>query len=65
MLLGLQPVHLVIILAVALILFGPHQLPELGRGFGKAISEFKKATQESSEPIRKAVESTVSDDQSK
>jgi sec-independent protein translocase protein TatA len=65
MLLGLQPVHLVIILAVALILFGPKQLPELGRGFGKAISEFKKATQESTEPIRKAVESTASDDQSK
>ena len=65
MLFGLQPIHLVIILAVALILFGPRQLPELGRGFGKAISEFKKATQESSEPIRKAVESTVSDDQSK
>lgn len=44
MLFGLQPVHLVIILAVALILFGPKQLPELGRGFGKAISEFRKAT---------------------
>lgn len=63
MLFGLQPVHLIIILAVALILFGPKQLPELGRGFGKAISEFKKATQESTEPIRKAVESTTSDEQ--
>ncbi len=62
---GLQPVHLIIILAVALILFGPRQLPELGRGFGKAISEFKKATHESTESVRTAVEPTTTDEQSK
>ncbi len=65
MVFGLQPVHLIIILAVALILFGPRQLPELGKGFGRAISEFRKATQESTEQIRKAVESPNSDEQSK
>ncbi len=65
MLFGLQPVHLLIILIIALILFGPKQLPELGRGFGKAISEFRQATKESTEPIHKAIESTTSDDQSK
>jgi sec-independent protein translocase protein TatA len=62
MFLGLQPIHLIIILAVALILFGPKQLPELGRGFGKAISEFKKATQESTEPIRKTSEPITPDE---
>ncbi len=65
MLFGLQPVHLLIILIIALILFGPKQLPELGRGFGKAISEFRQASKESTEPIQKAIESTRSDDQSK
>ncbi len=38
-----QPMHLLIILAIALIIFGPGKLPELGAGIGKAIREFKKA----------------------
>lgn len=36
--------HLVIIFLVALIVFGPEKLPELARGFGKAMAEFKRAT---------------------
>jgi sec-independent protein translocase protein TatA len=38
------PGHLLIIAAVALIFFGPSKLPELGRGFGKMIREFKSGT---------------------
>jgi sec-independent protein translocase protein TatA len=38
------PGHLLIIAAVALIFFGPAKLPELGRGFGKMIREFKSGT---------------------
>jgi len=38
-----QPLHLIIILAIALIIFGPGKLPELGKGQGKSIREFKKA----------------------
>ncbi len=38
-----QPLHLVIILGIALIIFGPGKLPELGSGLGKSIREFKKA----------------------
>ncbi len=38
-----QPMHLIIILAIALIIFGPGKLPELGKGLGKSIREFKKA----------------------
>ena len=41
------PGHLLIIAAVALIFFGPAKLPELGRGFGKMIREFKSGTKES------------------
>lgn len=37
------PVHLVIILAIALLLFGPKRLPEIGQGLGKTLREFRKA----------------------
>jgi sec-independent protein translocase protein TatA len=39
----LSPVHLVIILAVALLIFGPKRLPEIGSGLGKTIREFRKS----------------------
>ncbi len=38
-----QPMHLIIILAIALIIFGPGKLPQIGAGIGKSIREFKKA----------------------
>ncbi len=38
--------ELLIIVAIALIVFGPNKLPELARSFGKAMREFKKATEE-------------------
>jgi sec-independent protein translocase protein TatA len=39
----LQPTHLLLILLIVLILFGPGKLPDLGRGLGKGIREFKDA----------------------
>jgi sec-independent protein translocase protein TatA len=39
----LQPTHLFFILLIVLIIFGPGKLPELGRGLGKGIREFKDA----------------------
>jgi len=38
-----QPMHLLVILLIVLIIFGPGKLPELGEGLGKSIKEFKKA----------------------
>ncbi|MDA8078258.1 MAG: twin-arginine translocase TatA/TatE family subunit [Nitrospiraceae bacterium] len=38
-----QPMHMLVILAIVLIIFGPGKLPELGAGIGKGIREFKKA----------------------
>ena len=49
-----QPMHLLIVLVIALIVFGPKRLPELGAGLGKSIREFKKAL--STEPEKPAIE---------
>lgn len=38
--------ELIIIFVVALIVFGPRKLPELGRSLGKSLSEFKRASNE-------------------
>ena len=37
----LQPMHLLVIFAIALVVFGPKKLPELGKGLGEAIRGFK------------------------
>jgi sec-independent protein translocase protein TatA len=44
-----QPMHLILILLIVLIIFGPGKLPELGAGLGKSIKEFKKAMREGQE----------------
>jgi len=36
---------LILILVIALVIFGPSKLPEIGKSFGKTLKEFKKATQ--------------------
>ena len=38
-----QPLHLIVIFLIALVVFGPKKLPELGKGLGEAIRGFKKA----------------------
>ena len=38
-----QPTHLILVLVVALLIFGPRKLPELGQGLGKGIRGFKDA----------------------
>jgi len=43
---GIQPIHIFLIIIVALLLFGPKRLPEMGRNIGKAISEFRNGTKE-------------------
>ncbi|MDP8224264.1 MAG: twin-arginine translocase TatA/TatE family subunit [Candidatus Lernaella stagnicola] len=43
---GLGPWELIIILVIVLIIFGVGKLPEVGRGLGKGIREFKEATKD-------------------
>ena len=38
-----SPAHLLLLLAIALLIFGPKRLPEIGAGLGKTLREFKKA----------------------
>ncbi len=54
---ALQPAHLALIFIAFLILIVPRQLPGLGRGLGKSITEFKKAVRESADS-QKAIASS-------
>lgn len=37
---------LILILVIALVIFGPSKLPEIGRAFGRTLTEFKNSTRE-------------------
>ncbi len=50
--------EIVLILAVVLILFGAKKIPELAKGLGSGIKEFKKATREVTEELNKASDDT-------
>lgn len=49
----LQPSHLIIVLVVALFIFGPKKLPELGQGLGKGIRSFKDSMRQATEEPEK------------
>jgi sec-independent protein translocase protein TatA len=51
---GLGSTEMILILVVILFFFGAKKLPELARGLGKGIREFKDATKEVKENIEKA-----------
>ena len=48
----LQPTHLLILLAVGLLLFGPRKLPELGKGLGEGLRGFKDAIKGTPDPVK-------------
>jgi sec-independent protein translocase protein TatA len=50
----MQPMHLLVILVIALLFFGPAKLGELGKGLGDGIRHFKNAMKEGSEPAAPA-----------
>ena len=49
---GLQPIHIVVVVIVALIVFGPRRLPEVGRWVGRTLAEVRKGTQEMTSTLR-------------
>lgn len=48
----LQPTHLILILVIVLIVFGPGKLPEVGNAVGRSLREFKRASGDPSEADR-------------
>ncbi len=53
---NLSPFQLLVVVMLILLLFGAKRLPELGRGMGKFIREFKRTTQEIEDDIRSSIE---------
>ncbi|MBU8878946.1 twin-arginine translocase TatA/TatE family subunit [Bacillus sp. FJAT-29790] len=47
---------LILILTLALIIFGPKKLPEIGRAFGQTLREFKKSTRELTSDVMEELE---------
>lgn len=56
-----QPTHVLVILAVALFMFGPKKLPELGKGIGEGIRGFKSAMK--AEEAKPATAAAIVNDQ--
>ena len=57
-----QPTHLLVIFGIALLVFGPKKLPELGKGIGEGIRGFKSAMKEEEKPAN--VRAIIAGDQS-
>lgn len=47
--------ELILILVIALVVFGPAKLPEIGRSLGKAINEFKSSSKEVTDEFKKSM----------
>jgi sec-independent protein translocase protein TatA len=57
-----QPMHLLVIFGIALLVFGPKKLPELGKGIGEGIRGFKSAIKaEEEKPV--STTTTVTNDE--
>ena len=50
---ALQPMHWLVVAAVALLFFGPSKLGELGKGLGQGIRQFKDGIKEANDEINK------------
>jgi sec-independent protein translocase protein TatA len=60
---GLGMQELLIILAIALVVFGPSKLPQIGSGLGKAIRDFKKgvSTDDNEDSVKEAKDENSKD----
>lgn len=56
---------LILILIVALVVFGPNKLPEIGRAFGRSLREFKRASEGLTDEIKKEITKDDEDDHTK
>jgi sec-independent protein translocase protein TatA len=56
-----SPMHLILILLVVVLLFGGRKIPELMKGIGQGMKEFKKASRLEDEPEKKEDENKVAE----
>lgn len=56
---GLGPTELIIILIIALVIFGPSRLPKIGQSIGSALREFRDSTSKVEEEFKKGIEDSV------
>lgn len=61
----LGPVELILILIIALVIFGPSKLPQIGRSLGEAIQEFKKGSRAVNDELNNIVSDTKPDSDNK
>ena len=52
---SIQPIHLILILIIALVIFGPSRLPQLGKSLGESITEFRHATKEMNSSLKQSL----------
>lgn len=60
-----QPMHLLVIFGLALLVFGPRKLPELGKGLGESIRGFKSAMKAEEDKPTPSLARSASDSTSK
>jgi sec-independent protein translocase protein TatA len=57
-----QPMHLLVIFFIALLVFGPKKLPELGKGIGEGIRALKEGMKDHPDPAKSATTETKNPD---
>jgi sec-independent protein translocase protein TatA len=57
--------ELIIILVIALIIFGPRKLPELGKSLGRSLNEFKRASQDLQNTLEQEIKLEEQKDQAR
>jgi sec-independent protein translocase protein TatA len=55
---SIGPAELILVFVIALLVFGPKKLPEIGRSVGKALREFKKTSEEIKGRIEEEIEAS-------
>jgi sec-independent protein translocase protein TatA len=62
---GLGPTELIVILVIALVIFGPSRLPKVGQSVGQALRAFRDSTDKVHEEVNKSMEAVTSTDSEK
>lgn len=62
---GLGPTELIIILVIALVIFGPSRLPKVGQSVGQALRAFRDSTDKVQDEVKKSLEETPAPSETK